>query len=651
MVCLNITLPTGKALANIRKFFYLVLIGTTLCFSVGAQNVLNVTSEQALFDEVKRIENDVETSPNEHVIYLEKLIQKADDNKWKKGKLVASVTALKFYKDLENIQALRSRLPALRVLAETLDDQTALIELDLIELFLLPNEGKNAQVFELHKKLVETADTLEDMSLAAQIYTSVGDSQYIVGKYNDAVANFEKAYQKFTLLNDEQGLSGVLTSLGNVNSNLGNIESSIDYYRKALDIAKASSDTFSESVLEYNLHFLFVMLEDYDQARTALENSIQLSEAIDDTVGIAFGQQRLADIHVIEQKWNEAIPLLEQTYLVFSETGNLPMVLQGLTSLAISYIQTTNVEGLRYTLDRFETHLTDSVETLHQINYQEAKAHWLYLTEDFKEAYELILRTKKLEESDNQKKQEEELEQLRVRFEVQLKDQENEKLQALNQSKQQTIEQQQQQKKFWIIVAVLSCLIFILLAFLLTLQVRNKRRFQNLAFIDQLTNTPNRRSIMKYAIQMIEGSQQKTQASVIIAILDLDNFKNINDTYGHGTGDNVLKAFANLLKDTVQASHKFGRFGGEEWLIVFTGNDTTAPQRTFEQIREKLKQTKVEGIPDSEKLSFSMGVAMHANSSKTTVDETIQIADQYLYQAKQQGRDQICGDARVVKAV
>lgn len=640
-----ITLSIGKALTNIRSYFYVVLIYVTLCCRVGAQDMSLITSEQGLLEAVKRIENDVETPPSEHIIYLEKLVQKANDNDWKSGKLFASVTVLKFYMDVENIQALRPRLAELKTLAKTLNDKTALIELDLIELFLLPYEGKNEQVDQHYEKLLKTADTLEDLSLAGQIYSSVGDSQYNVGRYNEAVVNFEKAYQKFKLLGDEQGVGGVLTSLGNVNNDLGNVESSIDYYRQALDVAISSNDVFSQSILEYNLHFLYVMLKDYEQARTALKNSIRLSATIDDTVGIAFAQQRLADIHVLEEQWREAIPLLEQTFTVFNDNGNLPMVLQGLTNLSIAYIQIKDIPGLKHTLDRFEASLTDSVNTEYHINYKEARAHWLYLTGEYKLAYELILSTKKLEDDVIQRDKEEELEQLRVQFEVQLKDQENEKLQALNQSKQQIIEQQQQQQKFWVIVAVLSSLIFILLVFLLTIQIRNKRRFQKLAFVDQLTSSPNRRSVMRYAIQMIEKSNQEAQASVMIAILDLDNFKGINDTYGHGTGDNVLKTFARLVEENVQDPHKFGRFGGEEWLVVFVGNDTTLPQRTFKQVRDKLKQTKIQGIPDSSTLSFSMGVALHADSPETTVDETIQVADQYLYQAKRCGRDRICGDA------
>lgn len=627
-----------------RILFALFLV--CWCACVFAQPISPFESEQALLNEVQRIENDHSISPIAAAAYLEKLVVIAKNNQWKRGELRTSVSVLKQYKEFEQIEKIGPSITALDELANQLNDHVAKVELNIINLYLLPYQDGNQVKSEYQTHLLNALPNLENLSLAGDVFLALGEYEYSIEEFETSVNYLQQAYEKFEMVNDQDGLSRVLIALGNINSDLSNAESSIDFNQQALEIAKANRDIFSQSVIYYNLHFVFMDLQHIDKAKRALESAIVLNLKIDDVLGVAHAKHRLADIFISEERWEKAISLLEETLIVFDSMENFPIMFEILTSLTLAYVKINDLDNARKTLETFNNNLSTFNDSQYQIDYQQLKAHWLYLNENYKNAYEWLQKSVLTQVQFFEKNQDNQLEKLRVQFEVQLKEKENEKLQSVNKINQQVIEQQKEQKIVWMIVALLSCVVFVLLAFMLVGQIKNKQRFKHMAFVDTLTDSPNRRSIMQFAMKAIDDARH-TQEQITIALLDLDKFKSINDTFGHDIGDNVLIAFASALKENIQPPNSFGRFGGEEWLIVINENDNNLPGKLFASIRKQFQATKIEGIPDSLKLSFSMGFATHSKASGKTIDETIQIADQYLYHAKNSGRDCLRGETEL----
>lgn len=162
------------------------------------------------------------------------------------------------------------------------------------------------------------------------------------------------------------------------------------------------------------------------------------------------------------------------------------------------------------------------------------------------------------------------------------------------------------------------------------------REKDHLATTDLLTGLQNRRSFIAAAEREIKRSRRYgTPLSLIFC--DIDHFKCINDSYGHATGDRVLHAFAEALRQQLRDSDQFARWGGEEFIVL-------APETTVAQavtVAEKLREATVGlDIAPVEQITCSFGVAMQGK--KESFEQLCERTDQALYQAKAAGRNQVC---------
>ena len=127
----------------------------------------------------------------------------------------------------------------------------------------------------------------------------------------------------------------------------------------------------------------------------------------------------------------------------------------------------------------------------------------------------------------------------------------------------------------------------------------------------------------------------------IVAIMsDIDHFKKINDSYGHGAGDKVLKQVASVLIGCIRTSDLAIRYGGEEFAIFLVGQSTRDGVFVAEKIRSKVSQMKFDGMINEHKITLSCGVA--SRRQKEPFADFIQRADTALYQAKSTSRDKVC---------
>ncbi|WP_375177207.1 diguanylate cyclase [Marinobacter mobilis] len=160
------------------------------------------------------------------------------------------------------------------------------------------------------------------------------------------------------------------------------------------------------------------------------------------------------------------------------------------------------------------------------------------------------------------------------------------------------------------------------------------QRLQQLALTDELTGIYNRRKIQILGQEEVERSQ-RTQRPFCILLLDLDHFKQINDRYGHDMGDRCLQAFALGVQSAIRTMDRFGRWGGEEFIIIVPESDTVDLARLSQKLLDRVRTIAVPIQDEQLSLSVSIGIAQwHHNS----FDKLLSEADQALYRAKEQGR-------------
>lgn len=170
------------------------------------------------------------------------------------------------------------------------------------------------------------------------------------------------------------------------------------------------------------------------------------------------------------------------------------------------------------------------------------------------------------------------------------------------------------------------------------------QRYQQIRYIasrDSLTGVLNHGQIMDAATQTFALAARHVKPMVMVMI-DLDNFKKVNDTYGHIGGDKVLVSLGQLLQQSIRETDFVGRYGGEEFMLVFSDADSQVIAQKMTTILNAFHSIDFDIDGETFKCSFSAGLASSANYDK--LDKLIAAADIALYQAKAAGKNQIALD-------
>ncbi len=176
-------------------------------------------------------------------------------------------------------------------------------------------------------------------------------------------------------------------------------------------------------------------------------------------------------------------------------------------------------------------------------------------------------------------------------------------------------------KKNYNILPVLIGLIVVLISFVFVLRYRKR------AMTDELTKILNRRGLIKEA--------KKISVESSLLFFDIDHFKKINDTYGHDFGDCVLKELTGLISKNIRNSDVFGRWGGEEFILILRGTPYNEAMKVAEKLRVAVENYDFDG----KKVTISIGISPFRGDFKEAVIK----ADEALYEAKNSGRNQVKG--------
>jgi diguanylate cyclase (GGDEF)-like protein len=160
---------------------------------------------------------------------------------------------------------------------------------------------------------------------------------------------------------------------------------------------------------------------------------------------------------------------------------------------------------------------------------------------------------------------------------------------------------------------------------------RYRKYLSQIIEIDPLTKTLNRRALMaRLKLYLSAG------IPISVMMLDIDNFKRINDTYGHLTGDKVLKELSEIIEKSLRSEDFVGRYGGEEFLIVLPRTNKETAFKVAERIRRKIERHR---FPVPEPVTVSIGVA--DSTEGESLEELISLADERLYRAKRSGKNRV----------
>jgi diguanylate cyclase (GGDEF)-like protein len=192
----------------------------------------------------------------------------------------------------------------------------------------------------------------------------------------------------------------------------------------------------------------------------------------------------------------------------------------------------------------------------------------------------------------------------------------------------------------WVAVFAIEILLYVVGAAFIVLMLakdRAVRAYKTAAETDPLSGLFNRRGFFAAAASLMEGNKSATRPVSVLAF-DLDRFKSINDTYGHGMGDAMLQLFANVARKTMRTGDVIGRLGGEEFVAILSGTlaeASIAAERVRAAFETATNDADALGIP----ATVSIGVA--CGSPNAAIELLIARADAALYRAKSNGRNRV----------
>ncbi len=171
--------------------------------------------------------------------------------------------------------------------------------------------------------------------------------------------------------------------------------------------------------------------------------------------------------------------------------------------------------------------------------------------------------------------------------------------------------------------------------------MENIQKLNTFANTDYLTQVANRKAFY-YDMQSYYRTSKHNNTPFALAMIDIDLFKQVNDTYGHDIGDEVIKTLARTIKENIKGRDIVARFGGEEFCVVLKDIPHESALMFFESLKEKISTLRIR-VDDTTEISFTVSIGV-TTEYHDSLEDMIHHSDQLLYEAKRSGRNRVCSN-------
>ncbi len=461
--------------------------------------------------------------------------------------------------------------------------------------------------------------------------------------------------------------------VGNTYFTMGDYEKAVEYYSRGLAQLGARAELEDLVVYNHNIALCLLYLEQWELSIQNAALASDFAKDINSDVFYAFTQEIIARARHGLGQTVEAISILQTQVIPTLEENNLTQrLLEALSFTARFYISREAWADAQLFLskanDLVTTAQADMLELIPTLTYFEANYLMYEYQNNYKKAFDYHKSYAQMNAQDFALKQEQEAQRLMMDYELGLAQEKALRLEADNKIKSVMIESNKNKSNFLQLIISLASLSFIVMVYLYTKERKTRDMMSKLAMTDPLTSCPNRRSIMHNAYKILESYSKSNNKPVInkwdkrkaignqatsmaVAIVDVDNFKLINDNYGHNIGDEVLKNIAQLLVNNLRENDVMGRYGGEEFILILPNANEQDLQTVFKRMQKALKHHACE--INGDKVNLPVTISMGANvfqperqsQSKeqlnSRLSQLISVADKQVYKAKALGRNQL----------
>jgi len=498
--------------------------------------------------------------------------------------------------------------------------------------------GNNAKARALYEQAVTVAAETHDDDMLAQSLFSRGYLLGLEGEFAAGLSDLRRAETLFEKLNKPVHALTVLNSIATLYNRMGDYGQAVKIYSRALKAQRQAGMQREEAVTLHNLGRAYENLHEWDEARKSFAASLAVSRQLAYPRGEAYALRGLAAVANASGDPAGALETLARAELLQRQTPDARLRAQIQLARGIAYHKLEK-------LPESAAALEDALEVFRQADAMgELNATYSELAEvyarsgNWRAAYDRRTQAKETSDRLLNNQLDQRFATLKVEFDTAAKDKENALLVHENAINQQALAQGQSVRHLQAAVILLSVTLALVLATLAIHQRRNALRMKYLALTDELTDVPNRRSVLSRLDPLLRDPEQGSCAALII---DVDNFKRINDQFGHPTGDEVLKAVAGSVRNLVTEPGFFGRLGGEEFLIVLPRTDLAGAWEAAERFRLAIMAIDTSRwCSDNRRITASIGCAVSSPGADTP-STMLKRSDFALYAAKRNGRNRV----------
>jgi diguanylate cyclase (GGDEF)-like protein len=377
-----------------------------------------------------------------------------------------------------------------------------------------------------------------------------------------------------------------------------------------------------------------------EEALIAATEALRIHEGIGDRVGTGLSQMRMCGVQIDRNALAQAATWCDRAEVTLSQTSGMDD--NDYRSLAALRGRLFLAQGRsREAVAQFDRAIApggaqpaDDIAELYELRSRAHAAVGNYAAA-FTDQGEYLRRMREQGTLDRIR----EVAQLRVQFE---NDQEKQKIELLEKDKvlaEEKLRSQTRTTQLFAIAGLTGLVIAFFLGYALLSHRRHRAELIRLAERDELTGLLNRRAIVRKAVEFLTRARE-SKGSLIIGLVDLDHFKSINDRFGHAVGDQLLQRFAAALRTSLHSREMFGRYGGEEFLVLFPDTTLDQARQAAERLRATLREQRLRIDEQDVTVTLSLGLACY-ETGDVLFDQIARRADIALYVAKTQGRDRV----------
>jgi diguanylate cyclase (GGDEF)-like protein len=499
---------------------------------------------------------------------------------------------------------------------------------------------------------------LEYLKIAQNKFNKTGNSEGIskclnnLGNVYNNLGQYEKAleYHLHSLeieqeIQNKNGITRSLNNIGNVYQNTGNLEKALEFYLKSLELTYETNDKSSISKSLNNVGNIHLSQGDFDRALEYYTRSLKIKQSIQDKFGTANSYNNIGIAYQGLHQPARALEYYQKSLQLMKEIYDKHGIASALYHSGILYFELQNLKKALSTLQ-------EALQCAEQINDRNiVMSCYRTIAEIFSQKgeynkaykfYKLYAQTKDELISEESSKA---IIEMRVKYETKGKERE---IELLKQNVALKAIESRRQTLFMIIITI-GFVFFAITAFFVYNQLRLKaysnkiiaeqneklkkayKKVEELASIDSLTGLSNRRDILK-KIRHEANRFDRNKKPFALIMGDIDDFKSVNDTYGHDAGDMVLQAIANFIKTNIRKQDTVGRWGGEEFLVLLPDTDLKGAKFIAEKLREGIFSHTIQYSNYDLKVTITFGVAVY--KKLRDINECIKEADQALYLGK-----------------